>query len=221
MTNLSNKKILIMPEKIDVPLAIPPLIIMVCGLPGTGKTSSTEYLEQKLEGYDRYGTNETRRALGFKRYSWRQTPVVFGRMYNSTYYSLSYGRGVILEANYKHPLSRQNVYNIADSFRREVIIIQFVCSEKESKRRMRHRKKNDGLVTSPRDTRVYDRVKSQWHDTTQDLKHNPHVSLIRYNTETDISERVRVNSNVSPLVEVVERLLTEHSSSYKQSIKPS
>lgn len=194
---------------------------MACGLPGTGKTSSTEYLEERLGHFDRYGTNETRRALGFKRYSWRQIPVVFGRMYNNAQDSLTEGRGVILEANYKHPFSRQNVYNIADCFRTEVIVIEFICSEKESKRRMRHRKKNDGLVTSPRDTRVYDRVKSLWHDTTIDLEFNPHVSLIRYNTETDISERVCVNLNISPLVDVVERLLVEYSSSFQSSMKPS
>lgn len=189
-------------------------IIMASGLPGTGKTSSTIYLEERLDNFDRYGTNETRRKLGFKRYSASQIHLVLQDMYGHAISSIIDSRGVILEANYKTSRGRQIVYDIASDFSLNVLVIEYICSEKEAKRRMRNRQKNDGLVTSPRDPKVYDKVKGTWEDIAKDLMQNQHVSLIRFDTERNLFEEVRINPCVSELTEKVKEALLEHSKRY-------
>ena len=180
-------------------------IIMLAGLPGTGKSTVGIKLEEKLNDYDLHSFLAVRRDLGHKRYRPRQNARVFRELYRRTEESLMSRRGVILDNTYTTQAARQRVYNIGANYGVEVLILECYCSEQEAKKRMRSRPVNDGLVVEPRNPHVYDKLSAKWQDIDVDLgiPTKQHVSYLKYNTETNDFQEIRVNPHVRLLAEKV------------------
>src|SRR3989338_6055198 len=188
---------------------MPNPIIMLAGLPSTGKSTVGVKLEERLKDYDLHSFLQVRRDLGHKRYRPKQNRNVFRELYRRTEESLKSGRGVILDNNYPSQPVRQRVYGIAANYGVEVLILGCYCSEQEAKRRMRDRPTSDGLVVEPRNTRVYDRLSAKWQDINNDLRLFPSapISYVRYNSEANQFQEVQVRDSVRPLVDSIRQII--------------
>ena len=186
-------------------------IIMVAGLPGTGKSDVCEKLEERLTGYDLYSLLGVRRDLGHKRYRPSQREVVFHVFYSRTRWSLQNRRGVILDNPYASRSQRKLAYDISSDYGVDVLIIECYCSEKLAKKRMRSRLKKGDLISEPRNPKPYYKLAKRWQDIKKDLQEFPRVPLsyIRYNTENNSLEEVRVSPSMQQLVGNIKQILLQ------------
>ncbi len=189
---------------------MPSHIIMVAGLPGTGKTTAAERLESGLE-YDLHTVLGIRREFDHKKYSLKQDPTVFAELYERVRKSLQNGTGVIVDTANKERSGRKKIYDIALYYDSDVVILECYCSEMTAKKRMRSKPKSDGLVTDPRDPRVYEKLAMKWEDIQHDMECFPDypLSYLRYNTEIKDMEEVRVSPETKPLVNSIKQILSE------------
>jgi predicted kinase len=190
-------------------------VVMLMGLPGTGKSASGAYLEQIL-GFARFDPIKSRRALGYKKYSKESTTDAMLKMYEDAGRAIHSGQPVLLEGNYQSRFCRQVAYCLARGHLKEILVIEYLCAEQTAKRRMKNRPGNDGLVTSSRDPRVYVKMASSREDVAGDLSENADVSLLRFDTETHTFEDVRINPTVTGLTKQVKEVLRQYSDYYKK-----
>ncbi len=179
-------------------------IIMLAGLPGTGKSTIASKLEDILD-YDMHSVFSVRRDLGHKRYNPSKSPLVYIELYRRVLYSLDNKKGVILDAVFAFQQGRKIVYDIALLYAIDVLIIECLCSEKEAKKRIISRPKNDGLFVEPRNPKTYDKIAKLWENLNDDISQfsNYPLSYIRYDTEKNLIERIKVNRKIKPIVDQI------------------
>src|SRR3989344_5559291 len=121
-------------------------MILIAGLPGTGKQTSAERLIGNLEDYILIDQNELRRKAGMKKMPQKQDEInrEIDRM-SASY--LNKGNGVIILAGHRQVCRRNQLYGVASCCGTNVVILECVCSEVEAKRRMRARPKSDGFIS--------------------------------------------------------------------------
>src|SRR3989338_1150304 len=132
-------------------------VIMLSGLPGTGKTTAAEKLEEKL-GYDLHSLLGARRELGLKVYSAKSRGPAVELIRTHTEESLRSGRSVIADSTFNTQQSRQSFYQLASEYSVNTILLECVCSEQAAKRRIRGRPANQGVIAEPRNPAAYDGV---------------------------------------------------------------
>jgi len=160
-------------------------LILICGLPGTGKTTKARALYEGLDGYVLVDQNEIRRKHGIKRMPKTQDEVL-REIDRLTAGFLNKGKGVIFESGNRYSFRRHQMYGVASGCGRRVVTLEIVCGEELAKKRIRARPPGDGLISDPTDPVVYDRIKKLWEDVTTDFKYpgEDHVSYAQFNTET-------------------------------------
>jgi predicted kinase len=161
-------------------------LILIAGLPGTGKTTTASKLEDNLEGYHLVDQNELRRKAGMKRMPKRQDKINREIDILTADY-LRRGRGVIVESGHRQIVRRNQLYGVASCCGANAVVLECVCSEEKSKIRMGARGSGDGLISDPNNAKVYDRIKKYWEDIAIDFKYpgQDFVSYLRYDTELD------------------------------------
>jgi len=186
-------------------------IIMMAGLPGTGKTTIAEKLKTNLENYVFISQNDLRRAQGMKKMPKTQDKILRDIDVLTAKY-LREGKGVIFDSVNRHTSRRNQVYGVASCCERKVITLECVCSEEIAKKRMGARASSDGLLSDPNNPKVYPKLASSWEDISVDFKHpgNSHVSYITYNTET-LNFKVNNHSlGMKNFINKIERLLKDN-----------
>ncbi len=186
-------------------------LIVICGLPGTGKTTLAGKLEDALPGYKAIYQNEIRRKFGIKRMPKTQEKVLRAAdvlIANN----LRAGTGVIFESGNRFSFRRQQLYGIASSCGCKVLVVELICSEKTSKARMRSRsasQSHDGLIGDPAHSEVYDRIKKLWEPVEVDYKYPglDHVSYIKRNTDINETERVVMNKGSFGFVKKLDKIM--------------
>ena len=183
-------------------------IIMLAGLPGTGKSTIAKRLEDRLD-YDLHSLLKVKRYFGHKRYRPKQNRAVLQELYERTEQSIQRGKGVILDSNYSTQVGRQTVYEIVKNYGVDVLVMECYNSEREAKRRMRQRPTSDGLVVEPRDTKAYDKIAQRWQDINQDFQlfQSVPISYVRYNSETNYLQEMQVNPKVRQLVDRIKEII--------------
>jgi predicted kinase len=157
-------------------------LIVMAGLPGTGKSTSSKRLVEKL-GYHLISQNDVRREHGMKDMPLHQEGVLRD-VDRRVFKALAEGKGVILDAAHRAGHRRHQLYGIASGFGVEVAVIECVTTETEAKRRMQSRPTGDGLVVDAWDPAAYDRVAASWQDISADFSDiSNHVAHLTYNTE--------------------------------------
>lgn len=180
-------------------------LVMLAGLPGTGKTTNAKYLADAL-GYSKFDAVESRKQLGFTQWAEDQRPAVTQLVCNAVYESYARGRGAVVEANFGLLESRKSLYGIALNENLEVIIIEHTCPEDIAKRRMRNRTIEDGL-SDPTNPEIYDRVRKEWQNIEGDFDRHPYISLIKYDTHSLSFDDIKVNQAVKNFVDQLKKLL--------------
>src|SRR3989344_2720430 len=183
-------------------------MIIIAGLPGTGKQISAHKLAESLDNYVLIDQNELRRNAGIKKMPRKQDEInrKIDRM--SALY-LNKGKGVIILAGHRQICRRNQLYGVASCCGKNVVTLECVCSEAEAKRRMKRRPDSDGLISKPNDPRVYDRIKDLWENIDIDFKYpgQDFVSYIIYNTEEDKIYKNKKSYGVGKFINEIERIL--------------
>ena len=189
------------------------LLIVVCGLPGTGKTEASKKLAEHLHNFHYISQNDIRREFGMRRMPKDQDEVL-REIDMRTVQCLMANEGVIFDSVNRYLFRRQQMYGIASCSNARVITLEMVCPENVAKERMLHRPPGDGLVSDSRDPRIYDKLKLEWEDLMMDFKHPGvnHVSYIQYDSHHHTMRRVVKRPGMAKFVTQIKNILTEKTS---------
>ena len=155
------------------------VIIMLSGLPGTGKSYLSRKLAERL-GFSTLESDAVRKEL-FPRpsYSVRESTAVFRAIHNLIKERLQNSRSVIFDATNLEERHRKNVYRIAERTGARLILVEVEAPPQTVQKRLRARslnRNNDNYSDATWET--YQRMKK-----SADKIHIPHYTV---NTEGDI-----------------------------------
>ena len=134
------------------------MLYLVCGLPGTGKSTVARELE-RLTGGVVLRTDEIRkRILSDPKYTPEEKQKVYDALFRTAESLLRMGKDVILDATFYKRGNREDAKKLAENAGEEVLIIEVTCDEKYVFSRLKNRK--GGL--SDADYGVYKKIRSEW-----------------------------------------------------------
>jgi len=186
-------------------------LIMSAGLPGVGKSFFINKLKKFLPDYEYVNHTDIRRELKFDSVdtTGKKDRVVLDEANKRTYDALKKEKGVIIDSVHRHRNLRKERYEIAAKAEKKVLIIEFICSKEESLKRIKSRPENEGgLVSDTWEKEVYDRLAKEWESIGEDFHNDEmeHVSYIKIDTENLEIEKIKVSSEATIIVELIEEL---------------
>jgi len=186
-------------------------LIIACGLSGSGKTFNSLHLEKNLKGYLRLNPEIVREEMDITTYSRKDTPRILAHIIDRIEELHNRNEGAIVDANLKSNDLRQSFYDLAKHLNEDVIVIEFICSMEECKKRMTERKPLNGKIHHPIDPKIFDTQKKTWQDIAPDLelKGNDHVLLMRYDSSSRKAEVVKTNDRHNEFIDKIILLLEQ------------
>lgn len=181
------------------------VIIMLSGMPGTGKSTAAKKLAQSL-GYSLVSLIGIRQSHGYKKHDRRRTRSDMNELYVKTCQLLIAKENIILDSVFLSSETRGTYFELAEFVDAQVIILACVCSELTAKSRMKARPKNCGLIMEPRDPKVYDKLLSRM-DWIKEKDLPAHVSYLLYETVSDKIWEIHVADPVRLVVDAIKNCL--------------
>lgn len=114
-------------------------MIIVCGLPGTGKTTVAKKIALKIGGI-LLRTDVIRKELKEENYSQKARQGVYDEMFRRARQLLKESQNVVLDATFYSRKWRKIAKNIAKSLKVDFKIIEVVCPQELVRKRMQKRK---------------------------------------------------------------------------------
>lgn len=134
------------------------MLVLVCGLPGSGKSTVAKAVNERLSG-ELLRTDEIRKAIFDKpEYTEEEKEFVYVQAEKLVEIWLMRGKNVIMDGTFYRNALRKRFIGIAKRLKVPVKIIECVCSEKAVEKRVGCRARDP----SDADFCVYRKVKSQW-----------------------------------------------------------
>ena len=181
-------------------------LIIMAGLPGTGKTTTAEKLAEKL-GYKFLSQNDVRREYGMTEMPTSQ-PNILRDVERRISKMLGNGDGVVLDAAHRYGGRRHQLYGVASGLGRGVIVVETTCREETAKKRMTERPDSDGLLADARDPAIYDKVAAGWEPVADDLMDfSNHVTHLVYNTEDKSIEVPVMGDDSEEIIKAIKKAL--------------
>jgi len=134
-----------------------PVLILVCGLPGTGKTTVAEAIAKKA-GARILSTDILRKEItGRPSYSEAEKGMVYGMLFSMAEMMLRGGSSVLLDGTFYKRDLRKTAEKIASATKSGFRLVEVVCDEKTIRKRLKERSKT--CSASDADFNVYRKVK--------------------------------------------------------------
>lgn len=151
------------------------MLIIIAGLPGTGKSTIAKEISKEL-GAVHLSSDIIRKELWKERtYSEEEKELVYSKMLDQAGFELRNKKDVIIDATFYKETTRNDAINIAKKNNSEFVIIECVLDEKILKERIANRKNGP----SEADFEVYKKIKKEFEeikeehlvlDTSKELK---------------------------------------------------
>ncbi|HEU5148113.1 MAG TPA: AAA family ATPase [Chryseosolibacter sp.] len=143
------------------------MIILVAGLPGSGKSYFAERLAERLNA-DYVNSDRVRVELHASgKYSVKDKLVVYKEMLLKTMKAIEDGRDVVVDATFYHHTMREMFLRLADGYKQGVRLIEVVAEEAIIRERLNRPRKY-----SEADFGVYEQVRDDFEGITM-----PHLML--------------------------------------------
>ena len=184
-------------------------LIILAGLPGTGKTTIAKKIYENLENYILISQNEIRRRLGIKRMPKTQETTL-REIDRYCAEELNKGKGVIIDSVNRYLFRRHQLYGIASCCGKKVLTLEVVCSEETAKNRIKNRLViSDGLISDPNNPKVYDKISKLWENISLDFKYpgEGHVSYISYDSEKNTIKEQVISPNHKRFINKISKIL--------------
>lgn len=186
-------------------------LVLLCGLPGTGKTVVAHALQKTFPDYAVIEQNEIRRKQGMKRMPKSQDPIL-REIDQQVAEHLKNGRGVIVDSVHRYSFRRHQLYGVASSCRVRVLTLEIVCGEKTAKQRIYNRKSSDGLLSDPNNPFIYDRLKNLWENVMVDFRYpgEDHVGYVQFDSEKNEFKKYVVQKGMHPFIQKIKKNLRNY-----------
>lgn len=155
------------------------MLVLVCGLPGTGKSTIARNLASRMNAAI-LRTDSVRKELIEKpEYSDEEKELVYRTTLLIAKYLLSAGKSVIIDGTFYKKSLRARAYEVAEKTGSALEIIECTCPEDVIIKRMKRRKGREAL--SDADYEVYRKIKEEFEpierkhvviDTSKNLEQN-------------------------------------------------
>lgn len=184
-----------------------PLLIMVMGLPGTGKSTLSRLLTGKIANSILCSSLQVKRALGYKRFSDQRRDKIYSELRRRVTQGLVSGKNVIIDRATCRQAARQEVLELAFLYHYPVVMLECLCSARLAEHRIRQRTKKDELINDPTDPRVHRRIAKIWESIkiSRRLKNYQSTAYLRVNTEKQNIDAVVVPVKMSRPAKQVEK----------------
>ncbi|MEM3615652.1 MAG: AAA family ATPase [Candidatus Methanomethylicia archaeon] len=140
------------------------MLIVIFGLPGTGKSTIADILSEKIKA-SILRTDEIRKMLIEKpTYSEDEREMVYRVMFIIAEYLVKQGIPCILDATFNKEERRRKIIELAERSKVPIYFIECVCDEEVVKERLR----GDKRFSSDADWEVYLKLKSEFEPIKQD-----------------------------------------------------
>ena len=171
----------------------PPLVILLAGLPGTGKSTLARKIARRYR-LEHISTDSVRKRIfrdirenlfGRGSYSIRQRMVVYDTIYYVLYTLLKHGVGCVLDGTFYQERLRSKVKRISARFDAKFLLVIVTCPESLIRKRFEERAKRNRKTLSDADSSVYERFRDMFEPTKLD-----HIEVNMATDHNKILERI-------------------------------
>lgn len=173
----------------------PPLVILLAGLPGTGKSTLARKLARRYK-LEHISTDSVRKRIfrdvrrdnfGKGSYSNKQRMVVYDTIYYVLYTLLKHGVGCVLDGTFYQDQMRAKIGRICARFNAKYILVMVTCPEEIINKRFEEREKRERRTLSDADSKIYERFKQLFEQTKlqhlnvdMGMEHEKILEMIHY-----------------------------------------
>ncbi len=182
---------------------------MICGLPGTGKTTIARQIVSKNHSYVVHSLDEVRKDLGFTAYDEKRNFLAFIEFNYRMVASLKKGSNVIADTNFTTEQLRREIYEIAKYYQFEFMVVECISNDQIAKERIQRRGVNYALMPQYTETNVpavFDRLKARWEPIDVEFLKKNSFGFLRLDTENK-----QVLKQVDPVFDVFQTMNEESS----------
>jgi predicted kinase len=139
------------------------MIILVFGLPGTGKTYFAERLAKKIDAVH-LNTDIVREKLHFKgHYDEKTKQQVYNELFKQAQMEFKKGADVIVDGTFHLSRRREQLENLMKEENMKIHYIEIKASEKTARKRLKKSRKH-----SEADFNVYEKIKNEFESLEKD-----------------------------------------------------
>ena len=155
------------------------MIIVILGLPGSGKTSFARMLATEVNAYHIEGDEVRKKLFPNPTYTGEETFATFSEMFHQTKKLASSNRPIILDAVFRGSEIREAVTEIAKDLGTPIKIVEVSANEEHIKERLSGRT-ND---KSDADFSVYLKIRDAYEEVNQ-----PHTTVTNNGSLNDLQK---------------------------------
>ena len=142
------------------------MLIMICGLPGTGKSTLAKAVAEKIGAVHISSDTVRMKLLKERTYSEEEKEKIYDLMLKEAENLLKEGKTIVLDATFYKKKLRELVKGIAEKAESKFFIVECITEENLLKERIFSRKKEE--TESETDFEIYKKVKAQFEPIEED-----------------------------------------------------